>query len=136
MKYDSPETVATIVRAIEAEQNLVYATGLVGAFLSGAARRQVVAQLAEHRDRIAVLSAMIAPESIPTAAPAYTPPTPITDARSARSGMAQLNNALVGIYADLAAGTRDDDRAYAIDVARNCARSAVQWGAPSQAFPT
>lgn len=136
MTYTSAETVATIVRSIEAEQNLVYATGLAGAFFDGAARRQVVVQLAEHRDRIAALSAMIAPESVPAAAPGYTPPTPITDARSARSSLAQLNKALVGIYADLAASTQDADRAYAVELARVSARTAVQWGAPSQAFPT
>ena len=136
MTYSESGTVATIVRAIEAEQNLVYAAGLAGAFLSGAPRRQVIVQLAEHQDRIAVLSALIAPESVPAAAPAYAPPTPITDARTARTNMAQLNNALVGIYADLAAATKDADRAYAIDLARICARTAVQWGSSSQAFPT
>lgn len=136
MTYDSPEAVASIVRAIEAEQNMVYAIGLAGAFLTGAARRQVVVQLAEHRDRIAGLSAMIAPESVPAAAAAYASPTPITDVRSARSSIAQLNNALVGVYADLAASTQDADRAYAVDLARICARTAVQWGATSQAFPT
>lgn len=132
----SPDKTATVVRAIEAEQNLIYAAGLAGAFLTGAAKRQAIVQLAEHQDRIAVLSAMIDPESVPSPSPAYAPPTPITDVRSARLSMAQLNNALVGTYADLAASTQDGDRAYAIDLARISARTAVQWGAASQAFPT
>lgn len=136
MTYSDAAAITAIVAAIEAEQNFVYAAGLTGAYLTGGARRQAVSQLAEHQGRMQTYSLMLDPGSVPTPPPAFEPPTPITDARSARAALAQLNNALVGINADVAAVTDGDDRAFAIDCAQTCARAAVQWGAQSQAFPT
>ena len=48
----------------------------------------------------------------------------------------ELNNALVGVYAQMAASTEGEDRAFAVAQAQDSARTAVQWGAASQAFPT
>jgi hypothetical protein len=136
MTYTDATAVAAIARAIEAEQNFVYAAGLAGVYLTGRAKRQVLTQLADHQGRLQVYSQMLEPSSVPAPPPAFKPPTPITDARSAREALAKLNNALVGINADVAANTQAADRAFAIDGAQLCARAAVQWGAPSQAFPT
>lgn len=136
MTYSDAAAITAITRAIEAEQNFVYAAGLAGAFLSGGAKRQVVSQLADHQGRMQVYSLMLDPGAVPAPPPAFEPPAPITDARSARAALAQLNNVLVGINADVAATTGDQDRAFAIDCAQTCARAAVQWGAQSQAFPT
>lgn len=136
MTYTDPQAVDAIAAAIEVEQNYVYAAGLAGAFFQGRSKRQAVVQLSEHRSRQQTLSAMLEPTAVPAAPPGFTPPTPITDANTARAALAQLNNALVGAYADVAAATSDRDRAFAIDCAQASARSAVQWGAASQAFPT
>ena len=136
MTYTDPTAVAAITRAIEVEQNLVYAAGLAGAFLRDRAKRQAIAQLTEHRGRVQVLAQMVDTSAVPAPPPAFQPPTPITDARTARDALAQLNNALVGAYADVAAATAEQDRAFAIASAQASARAAVQWGAASQAFPT
>lgn len=136
MSYTDPAALAAITRAIEAEQAFVYAAGLAAANLTGRPKRQAIAELADHQGRLQVYSAMIDPAAVPIPPPAFAPPEPITDARSARANLAALNNALVGIDADVAASTADDDRAFAIDCAQSCARAAVQWGAASQAFPS
>ena len=136
MTYTDPTAVAAIARAIEVEQNLVYAAGLAGAFLRDRAKRQAIAQLTEHRGRVQVLAQMVDAAAVPTPPPAFQPPVSITDARTARDAVAQLNNALVGVYADVAAVTVEQDRAFAIASAQTSARAAVQWGAASQAFPT
>ena len=136
MTYTDPASVDAITSVIELEHNFVYAAGLAGAFLQSRAKRVAVGELSEHRGRQQMLSSMLEPTAVPGAPPGFTPPTPITDARTARAALAQLNNALVGAYADVAAATSDRDRAFAIDCAQVSARSAVQWGAASQAFPT
>lgn len=136
MTYTDPTALAAIARAIEVEQNVVYAAGLAGAFLRDRAKRQAITQLTEHRGRVQVLAQMVDASAVPTPPPAFQPPTPITDARTARDALAQLNNALVGAYADVAAATAEQDRAFAIASAQASARAAVQWGAASQAFPT
>ncbi len=136
MTYTDATAIDAIATAIELEQNFVYAAGLAGAFLQDRAKRQAVAELSEHRGRQQTLSSMLDPSAVPGAPPGFAPPTPITDASTARAALAQVNNALVGAYADVAAATSDRDRAFAIDCAQGSARSAVQWGAASQAFPT
>lgn len=136
MTYTDPTAVAAITRAIEVEQNLVYAAGLAGSFLRDRAKREAIAQLTEHRGRVQVLAQMVDASAVPAPPPAFQPPAPITDARTARDALAALNNALVGVYADVAAATAEQDRAFAVVSAQASARAAVQWGAASQAFPT
>lgn len=136
MTYTDPTAVAAIADAIEAEQNYVFAAGLAGAYLKGAGRRRAVNQLAEHRAKVQAASMMIDPSAVPQTPPGFEPPTPITDAKSARDSLAELNNTLVGFYANIAAVTEGDDRRWAIASAQASARDAVQWGASSQAFPT
>lgn len=136
MTYTDPAAIASAQDAIRGEQNAVYACGLAAAELNGAAKRRALAQLAAHRQRLQACSLLIEPSEIPPTPPAFTPAEPIDSARSARAALASVDNALVGAYAQLAASTQDADRAFAIGAAQECARSAVQWGAPSQAFPT
>ena len=108
MTYTDPAVVATIQNAIRSEQNYVYACGLAGAQLSGGARRRAVAQIAARQQRIQALASMITDGDVPTTPPAFTPPIAIENARSARASLAQLNNALVGVYAQMAASTEGD----------------------------
>jgi len=136
MTYTDPAVVATIQNAIRSEQNYVYACGLAGAQLNGGARRRAVAQIAARQQRIQALASMITDGDVPTTPPAFTPPIAIENARSARASLAQLNNALVGVYAQMAASTEGEDRTFAVEQAQDSARTAVQWGAASQAFPT
>lgn len=136
MTYTDPATVASVQQAIELEQAAIYACGLAGAQLKGAGKRRALTQLAAHRQRMQTCSLMIDAAAIPATPPAFAPAEPITNANSARAALANVDNSLVGAYADLAALATDEDRAFAITSAMACARSAVQWGAPSQAFPT
>lgn len=136
MTYTDPAAVATIQNAIRSEQNYVYACGLAGAQLKGGGRRRAVAQISARQQRIQALASMITEDDVPTTPPAFIPPIAIENARSARTSLAQLNNALVGVYAQMAAITEGGDRAFAVAEAQDCARTAVQWGAASQAFPT
>lgn len=136
MTYTDPAAVAAIRDAIRSEQNYVFACGLAGAQLKGGARRRAVNQLADRRQRIDGLAAMIDEAEVPSTPPAFEPPVPIDNARSARRALVDLNNALVGTYAQMAATTEGDDRAIAVASAQDCARTAVQWGGASQAFPT
>lgn len=136
MTYSDPAAVGSIRSAIRAEQNYVYACGLAGAELKGAGKRRAVALIADRQQRIQVLAALLPESDVPDTPPAFQPSTPIDNARSARRALADLDNALVGYYADMAATTDSADRAFAVDAAQASARSAVQWGASSQAFPT
>lgn len=136
MTYTDPAAVASARSAIAAEQNCVYACGLAAAVLRGSAKRRALAQLAAHRQRLQACSLLVDVDQIPPTPPAFEPPTPMTNAKAARTQLAALDNALVAIYAQLAATTQGEDRAFAIDAAQASARSAVNWGAASQAFPT
>ena len=136
MTYTQPDAIAAIARAIQTEQNYVFAAGLAGAFLRGAGRRRATNQLAEHRARLQANAALVDPAKVPATPPGFTPDSPITDPKTARSALAELSNALVGVYADVASVTEGADRATAIAWAQASARDAVRWGAASQAFPT
>ena len=135
MTYTEPDAIAAIARAIQTEQNYVFAAGLAGAFLRGAGRRRAVNQLAEHRARLQANAALVDPADVPPAPPGFTPESPITNPKTARSALAALAP-LVGVYADVASVTEGADRATAIARAQASARDAVRWGAASQAFPT
>ena len=91
---------------------------------------------AEHRARLQANASLVNPAEVPATPPGFTPDSPITDPKTARSALAELSNALVGVYADVASVTEGADRATAIAWAQASARDAVRWGAASQAFPT
>lgn len=115
-----------------------YGYSVAGGRVSGGARRRALAGLEAHRalrDR-AALAVIAAGGTPPGPAAAYTLPPGVESAPSARSLMARVDNALVGLYADAAAASEGDDRRRAARAAAECAARAVAWGAPSQAFPT
>ena len=136
MTYSDPGSILAIQSAIRAEQNAMYACGLVGAFLSSALARSAVAELAEHQDRIEFLSSLLNSADVPPTPSAFTQPEPIDSSRSARRAIVTLNNALVSVYADAAAVTMAADRTAMVTFAQASAKTAVEWGSASQAFPT
>lgn len=117
---------------VAGESAAVYAFGVVAGQSRGAQRRRALAALRAHeqwRDRWAAGSA--APAAV-----AYALPVDVTDEASARTLAQAVENGLVGLYADLAAATRDAERGDAVRAAQQCATRAVRWGAAPQAFPT
>jgi hypothetical protein len=120
---------AAVVRG---EDAALYAYGVAGARVP--ARRRVLAGLEAHRAaRDAVASVLAAP---PEPAPAYTLPTAPQTPAEARALLSFVDNALVPLYADLAAVSSGDERRRAVLTAQACAARAVSWGAASQAFPS
>ena len=99
MTYTQPDAIAAIGRAIQTEQNYGFAAGLAGAFLRGAGRRRAVNQLAEHRARLQANAVLVDPSDVPATPPGFTPESPITNPKTARSTLAALSNTLVGVYA-------------------------------------
>lgn len=123
------EARAAVVRG---EDAAVYAYGVAGARVP--ARRRVLAGLQAHRAaRDAVASGLTSP---PDPAPAYALPTPPQTPAEARALLAYVDNALVPLYADLAAVATADERRRAVISAQACATRAVSWGSASQAFPS
>ena len=101
--------------------------------LSVAAVNVAIPSLASALQANAVL---VDPSDVPATPPGFTPDSPITNPKTARSALAALSNTLVGVYADVASVTEGADRATAIAWAQASARDAVRWGVASQAFPT
>jgi Domain of unknown function (DUF4439) len=120
---------AAVVRG---EDAAVYAYSIAGARVPAARRAQ--SGLDAHRAaRDTVASTLQSP---PDPAPAYALPTEPASANQARELMAYVDNALVPLYADLAAASTGDERRRAVLSAQACATRAVSWGAASQAFPS
>ena len=117
---------------VHGEDAAVYAYGVAGARVP--ARRRALSGLDFHRAaRDAVAAAMATP---PDPAPAYVLPTAPRTPAEARALLAYVDNALVPLYADLAAASTGDERRRAVLNAQACATRAVGWGAASQAFPS
>ncbi|MEI6363653.1 MAG: DUF4439 domain-containing protein [Actinomycetes bacterium] len=119
------------------EDAAIYAYSVAGARVAGARRRRALTALDSHRahrDRIA--SMIVAADGTPPgSAVAYALPGPVGTPAAARELMALVDNGLVGLYADAAATLTGADRRWAVRTAAECAVSAVDWGAQSQAFP-
>jgi hypothetical protein len=129
---------ATWQAVVAGEDAAVFAIGVAGARLTGAERQTARRQLTAHqdaRDRAAALVRASGGEPPPPEV-AYALPFPVRTAASARRLLALVENRLVPVYADAAADSVDADRRYAARTAARCATRAVEWGAPSQAFPT
>jgi len=104
--------------------------------LLGRERRQALARAAVHAStRTRIQASFDNQESLPVAPPAYVSPDDLTTPEDGRALMARTENALVPVYADLAAETTGADRTWAVDQAIDCAVSGVRWGGASQAFP-
>jgi hypothetical protein len=129
------QALAALVSGIDAA---IYGYSVAGAHVTGGARRRALAGLDSHRaNRDRAASMIVAASATPPgSATAYTFPTPVDSPASARTLMALVDNRLVGLYADAAAGLAGGDRRWAARTAAECAMRAVAWGEESQAFPT
>ena len=123
---------------VAGEDAAAYAYSVAGAQVSGAARRRALAGLDAHAaNRARAASAVAAAGgTAPPAAPAYALPAGAGTRSGAKAAMAEVDNALVPVYADAAAASTGDDRRWAARAAAECATRAVTWGAASQAFPS
>ena len=122
---------------VSGEDAAIYAYSVGGARVVRGGRRRALAQLDVHRanrDRAASL-VVAAGGTPPGSAVAYTLPGPVDSPKAARALMAEVDNRLVGLYADAAAELADADRRWAVRTAATYATSAVAWGAEPQAFP-
>lgn len=122
---------------VAGEDAAIYAYSVAGARVPDADLRRARAGLDAHRERRsrASLLAADAGGSVPAPQPAYELPGDVVRPRDAAALLADVENALVAVYADAAAASSDADRRWAARCAADCAASAVEWGAPSQAFP-
>jgi hypothetical protein len=121
---------------VSGEDAAVWAYSVAGA--RAGRSREVLAGLDAHRasrDRAAAL-AVADGTTPPPAAPAYDLGGPVDGAARARAVLADVDNALVGLYAQAAAASSATDRRWAARTGADCAVRAVTWGAAPQAFPT
>ena len=120
------------------EAAAVYAYSVAGGRVPSAARRSAIAGLDAHRANGSRASALVsaAGGTPPVAAAAYDLPDDVRTPKGARRTLAEVENALVAVYADAAAASTGDDRRWAARTAAECATRAVAWGASTQAFPS
>lgn len=118
------------------EDAAVQAYGIAGAQLSGAERRAAQAGLDAHRRRRtrAAESVTAAGGDAPPASETFALPARPRRPQVARALLAEVDLALVGVYADAAAASAAEDRRWAARSAVECSASAVFWGASTQAF--
>ena len=118
------------------EDAAVQAYGIAGAQLSGAERRAAQAGLDAHRLRRsrAAEALTAAGGQAPSASETYALPPRVRRPRVARALLAEVDLALVGVYADAAAASAAEERRWAARCAAECSAAAVSWGAPTQAF--
>jgi hypothetical protein len=111
------------------EDAAIYAYGVVAAHLGATARKQALAAMAAHRaNRDLLLARLAAAGASPSpAAPAYTLPSPVVDAASARVLAGLVEDRLAGQWAGLAAESDGEQRRSAALVAEACAVRSVTW---------
>ena len=117
------------VTALAGEQAAVYAYGVIAAQLSGAQEKQALAALSAHRaNRDLLLAQLQTAGATPSpAAAAYTLPSPVVDAASARTLAGLVEDRLAGQWAALAAASDGEQRSAAALVAQACAVRGVTW---------
>ena len=98
-------TTSAIEAAISGEDACIYAYGVIGSQVRGAAK---------PRARKAL---------------------PVEDPASAKQLAVLVENRMVGLYADLAASVAGQAREDAVTAAMECATRAIAWGGLPQAFP-
>jgi len=104
--------------------------------LVGRERRQALARAAVHAaSRTRMQASLDDQELLPVAPPAYSRPDDLATPGDGRALISQTENALVPVYADVAAATSGTDRTWAVEQAIDCAIMGVRWGGASQAFP-
>lgn len=126
-------SITPIEAAISGEDACIYAYGVIGSQVRGAATERARKALAEHRawrDRLQSQAPVIVAANI-----AYDFPFPVKDAASAKLLAVFVENRMVGQYADLAASTAGTAREDAVTAAMECATRAIAWGGITQSFP-
>lgn len=123
---------------VSGEDAAIYAYSVAGGRVAGADRRQARNGLEAHRQRRSRAAALLAGlgGTPPAGSAAYDLPAAVQRPRGARRLLADVDLALVAIYADAAAAVEGDDRRWAARCAADCASSAVAWGGEPQAFPS
>ncbi len=123
---------------VAGEDAAIYAYSVAGGRVSGGDRRRALSGLEAHRRRRSRAAAIVtaAGGTPPAGSPAYELPDNVDRARAARRVMADVDVALVPLYADAAAMSTAEDRRWAARCAADSATSAVAWGQEPQAFPT
>lgn len=126
------------IAVVAGEDAAIYAYSIAGGRVSGGDRRRALAGLEAHRRRRSRAASIVTASggTPPAAAPAYDLPDTVAKARAARRLMADVDVALVPLYADAAGASADDDRRWAARCAADSATSAVAWGSEPQAFPS
>ena len=117
------------VTALAGEQAAVYAYGVIAAQLSGAQEKQALSAMSAHRaNRDLLLAQLQTAGATPSpAAAAYTLPSPVVDAASARALAGLVEDRLAGQWAALAAASDGEQRSAAALVAQACAVRGVTW---------
>ena len=126
-------SITPIEAAISGEDACIYAYGVIGSQVRGAATERARKALADHRawrDRLQSRTPVIVAASI-----AYDFPFPVEDAASAKLLAVLVENRMVCQYADLAASTAGTAREDAVSAAMECATRAIAWGGITMAFP-
>jgi hypothetical protein len=123
---------------VRGEDAAVFAYSVAGARLPEGRQARVLAALDQHRANRSRAAALVAAAggTPPEPEAAYDLPPDVNRAAVARATLADVENALVAVYADAAAASAGDDRRQAAHQGADCAVRAIGWGAEPQAFPT
>jgi hypothetical protein len=119
----------SLVDALAAEHAAVYAYGVLGARLTGADRREATATEATHRARRDALLLRLAETGAtpPPAAPAYTLPFPVPDARAALRLAVLVEERTAAAWRAAVPRTTATDRTAAVTSLTDCAVRAARW---------
>jgi hypothetical protein len=124
--------------ALAAEHAAIFGYGVVGAYVSGAARDSARQAETAHRDRRDQVALRIeaAGGAIVGAQGSYALPFPVNDASSAVRLAAQLEEGTAGAWREALSGTTGEDRALALDALIACAVQATRWRKAAGISPT
>jgi Domain of unknown function (DUF4439) len=123
--------------ALAGEDAAVWACGRAAGRLNGSQRTEALDELDLHRsNRNGLQSRIVNLGAQPVqAAPAYVAPFEVTGPATARRLLAQVNESLSSVYADVVAAGAPATRELDLTAGIDAARRAVGWGAQSSAFP-
>ena len=124
---------AAVFAALGTEHAAVWSYGLVSAFLPAANAPAITAASLAHRERRDAVVALLAREGVtpPTAAAAYRPPSPVTDATSAAVLATVAEDDVAAAWRAVAERTEPDTggelRRLALDAVTAAATTSVTW---------
>ncbi|GAA4938191.1 uncharacterized protein DUF4439 [Actinomycetospora succinea] len=124
---------AAVLAALGTEHAAVWSYGLVSAFLPTADTAAVTAASLAHRERRDAVVALLARAGVtpPTAAAAYRPPSPVTDATSAAVLAIVAEDDVAAAWRAVAERTEADTggelRRLALDAVTTSATTSVTW---------